>query len=252
MHKGWAPIAQEPVAGVPGAAVSAEKAAAATCKHIDHLRFSVTKNGLTRRYDALVAALTIASVELHPVRVALIVAILVACSPGAKESRHHAVPEPVVPPEIASLALDSLRAAAEIKMSGDAGAVVREHALSPRYAAAMSKHFALMRELHLVGLQSRVRYPRSTVSVRHEQFCEQGLVAHLVVTAMVRHDMESIAPASGAPPYTAAQEEHVFRFARRNDGTWVMTNHHEIDLAEMHQEELAARLRNPCGRASSR
>ena len=86
------------------------------------------------------------------------------------------------------------------------------------------------------------------MSVRHDQFCENDGVAHLVVTAMVRYDMESIPPATGAPPYTAGQEEHVFRFERREGGPWVMTNHHEIGLREMHQKEVVTRLRNPCGR----
>jgi hypothetical protein len=179
------------------------------------------------------------------VRLALIVAVLAACSPDAKESQYSRRGPVEVPPAIATLAIDALRAASEIKVSGDADAVVREHALSPRYAQAMAKHFALMRKLHLVGLQSRIRYPRSTVSVRHHQFCETGRVAHLVVTTMVRYDMEAIPPATGAPHYTAGQEEHVFRFERR-DGAWVMADHHEISLEEMHQKEIVTRLRNPC------
>ena len=167
-------------------------------------------------------------------------AAILACSPAENAA-------PVdVPAEIATLAIDALRAAAEIKVSGEAGAVLRQHALSPRYAAAMAKHFALMDKLHRVGLQSRIRYPRSSVSVRHDQFCEKGRVAHLVVTAMVRYDMEPIPPATGSPSYTAGEEEHVFRFERRDGGTWVMANHHEISLEEMHQREVVTRLRNPC------
>lgn len=45
---------------------------------------------------------------------------------------------------------------------------------------------------------------------------------------------------------TRMEEEHVFRFARR-DGRWVMSHHHEITLEEMHQAEVVRRLRNPCG-----
>jgi hypothetical protein len=196
----------------------------------------------TPRYDPFVRALGM-------VRLALIVAILAACSPDAGESPSSRRGPVEVPPEIATLAIDALRAAAEIKTSGDAGAVLREHERSPRYAAAMAKHFALMRELHRVGLQSRIRYPRSSVTVRHDRFCERGDVAHLVVTAMVRYDMEAIPPATGAPPYTAGQEEHVFRFERRDSGPWMMANHHEITLEEMHQKEIVTRLRNPCGNA---
>lgn len=154
-----------------------------------------------------------------------------------------------MPPEIATLTTDALRAASEIKVGGDPDAVLRGHVLSPRYAAAMAKHFALMRELHRVGLQSRIRYCRPAVTVRHDQFCQTGNVAHLAVTAMVRYDMEPIPPAAGTPPYTAGQEEHVFRFERRDGGPWVIASHHEIDLAEMHQEEVVTRLRNPCGSA---
>ncbi len=185
----------------------------------------------------------------HAIRLALIVVILAACSRDTKESRYSR-PGPVeVPPEIATLAIDALRAASEIKVSGDAEAVLREHELSPRYAAAMAKHFALMRKLHGVGLQSRIRYPRSSVSVEHDQFCETGGLAHLVLTAMVRYDMEPIPPATGTLGYTAGQEEHVFRFARRDGGPWMMANHHEIGLGEMHQKEVVTRLRNPCGSA---
>ena len=177
--------------------------------------------------------------------VALIVAILAACSPGEKYSRRDPVE---VPPEIATMAVDALRAASEIKVGGDAEAVLREHELASRYAAAMAQHFALMGELHRVGLRSRIRYPRSSVTVRHDQFCEKGRAAHLVVSAMVRYDMEPIPPATGSPGYTAGQEEHVFRFERR-DGTWVMASHHEINLEEMHQKEVVTRLRDPCGNA---
>jgi hypothetical protein len=176
----------------------------------------------------------------HVARLALIAATL-ACSPGEEERSVD------VPPEIATLAVDALRAASEIKAGGDADAVLRGHALSPRYATAMAKHFALMRKLHQVGLESRIRYPRSYVSVQHDQFCEKGGVAHLVATAMVRYDMEAIPPAAESPPpYTAGQEEHVFRFERREDGTWTIANHYEISLAEMHQKDVVARLRNPC------
>ena len=173
------------------------------------------------------------------VRLALIMALL-ACSPREELSE--------APAEIALLAADALRAASEIKVSGDPDAVARRHEQSPRYAQAMAKHFALMRALHLAGLQSRIRYPRSSVTVRHDQFCEKEGVAHLVVTAMVRYDMEAIPPATGGPPpHTASQEEHVFRFERLDQRKWVMTNHHEISLAEMHRKDVVARLRNPCG-----
>jgi hypothetical protein len=74
-------------------------------------------------------------------------------------------------------------------------------------------------------------------------------VAHLVTSAMVRYDMEPIPPAGGSPPYTASQEEHVFRFERRDGATWVMATHHEISLEELHHEEVVTRLRNPCGSA---
>jgi hypothetical protein len=184
----------------------------------------------------------------HAIRLALIVVILAACSRDANESRYSRRGPVEVPPEIATLAIDALRAASEIKVSGDADAVLGEHERSPRYAEPMAKHFALMRQLHQVGVQSRIRYPRSSVTVRHDQFCEKGQVAHLVVTAMVRYDMEAIPPATGSPHYTAGQEEHVFRFERR-DGAWVMADHHEINLEEMHQKEVVTRLRNPCSSA---
>ncbi|HYC92040.1 MAG TPA: hypothetical protein VEO54_22700 [Thermoanaerobaculia bacterium] len=161
-----------------------------------------------------------------------------ACAPAQEHD---------APPEIAELAVDALRAAAEVKVRGDVEAVLREHPLSLRYAAAMQEHFALMRELHHVGLRSKIRYPRSEVSVRHDRFCETGAVAHLVLTARVRYDMESVPPASGAPPYTAGEEEHVFRFERNAAGAWIVARHHEINLAEMHQPEVVRRLRNPCG-----
>ena len=168
-------------------------------------------------------------------RLALIAMLLGACA------RDEA------PPEIATLAADALRAASEIKVSGDPDAVLRNHEQSPRYAAAMAKHFALMRELHRVGLQSRIRYARPVVTVRRDRFCEKGRIAHLVVTAMVRYDMEAIPPATGVPGYTAGEEEHVFRFERGEAGAWMMAYHHEISLGEMHQKDVVARLRNPCG-----
>jgi hypothetical protein len=168
-------------------------------------------------------------------RVALMtIALLAACSP-----------EPV-PPAIAELATDALRAASEIKVRGDVDAVLREHPHAPRYAAAMAKHFRLMRKLHGVGLQSSIRYPRSYLQVRHDQFCERGDTAHLVVTAGVRYDMEPIPPARGTPHYTASEEQHVFRFHRDGQGQWMMAAHHEITLAELHDRETVARLRNPC------
>ena len=184
---------------------------------------------------------------MYAARLAVIVTLL-ACSAEHEEgAASHRQGTGQVPPEIATLAVDALHAASEVKVSGDTGAVLRKHHLAPRYTAAMAEHFALMNRLHRVGLQSRIRYPRSSVSVRHDQFCEKGLTADLVLTAMVRYDMEAIPPATGAPHYTAGQEEHVFRFERRNGKTWVMTHHHEISLAEMHREEVATRLRNPCG-----
>ncbi|HEX6160047.1 MAG TPA: hypothetical protein VF111_07770 [Thermoanaerobaculia bacterium] len=182
-------------------------------------------------------------------RLSLLLAVLAACSRGG-EDRAAARPNVTVPPEIATLAADALRAASEIKVGGDIEAVLRAHQRSPRYAAAMAKHFALMRELHRAGLEARLRYPRSSVAVQHDQFCQRSGVAHLVVTAMVRYDMESIPPAAGAPPYTAGQEEHVFRFEQGPNGQWTMAAHHEIGLAEMHQKEVVARLRNPCARGA--
>ena len=182
---------------------------------------------------------------VHAARLGAVVVVLIACSreQPTRYARHMAA----VPPQIVTLASDALTVAAEIKVSGDVDAVLREHALAPRYAPVMMKHFELMRELHRVGLQSRIRYPRSSVSVRHDQFCQRGDVANLVVAAMVRYDMESIPPNSGSPGYTAGLEEHVFRFEHRAGGLWVMVSHREITLAEMHQRGVAMRLRNPCG-----
>lgn len=169
---------------------------------------------------------------------------IVACAPE-EQPRSAAL----LPDEIARLTVDALRAAADVKVSGDIDAVLRQHTQSARYETAMRKHFAMMRELHLVGQRSQLRYRDPSVEVRHEQFCEQNGVAHLVAIATVRYDMESIPPASGAPPYTAGEEQHVFRFQRVGDGTWMMASHHEISLAEMHQRDVVARLRNPCGSA---
>ncbi len=176
---------------------------------------------------------------MRPILLAVIVALLCACS------REEPKP-PNVPPEIATLAGDALHAASQIKVSGNIEAVLREHPLAPRYVDAMRKHFEMMRMLHGVGLQSNLRYPRYALQVRHDQFCQDDATANLVVTTMVRYDYEHIPPVEGAPPYTAGEEEHVFRFERRG-GVWMMAHHHEISLAEMHQEELVTRLRNPCG-----
>lgn len=49
-----------------------------------------------------------------------------------------------------------------------------------------AEHFELMRKLHRVGLQSGIRCPRPSVSVRHDQFWENAGVAHLVTSAMVQ------------------------------------------------------------------
>jgi hypothetical protein len=180
-------------------------------------------------------------------RLAVIIVLLSACS-----QEHEPPPSPVlVPPEIAELANDALRAASEVKVSGDIDAVLREHPLSPRYSAVMGEHFELMRELHRVGLDARIRYPRYSVTIRHDQFCQDARTAKLVVTARVRYDMESIPPVSGAPPYTASQEEHVFGFERRGGTEWVMAAHHEITLEEMHRKDVLTRLRNPCRSSSA-
>ena len=177
-------------------------------------------------------------------RVALVVTVLAGCS-RAEEPRY-ARRMSEVPPELAMLAADALRAATDIKVTGDVEAVLlRERPRSARYEAAMRGHFELMRELHRVGQQSHVRYLRPDVSVRHDQFCADATTAYLVMAARVRYDMEALAPNSGTPPYTASEEEHVFRFERRN-GSWMMTSHHEITLAERKQRELVMRLRNPC------
>jgi len=179
---------------------------------------------------------------------AVIIMILGACSrdlseQGPQGSAHRPAN---VPPDIAGLATDALRAAAEVKVGGDIDAVLRAHPLSPRFSVAMREHFELMQRLHRVGLQSRLRYPRYSVAVRHDQFCEDGRTAKLVVTAIVRYDMEMDPPNTSAPPYTAAQEEHVFGLERRNGGQWMIVKHHEIGLGEMHQRDVVRRLRNPC------
>jgi hypothetical protein len=169
--------------------------------------------------------------RLTKIAAAGLVAALLAC---ARE-------EPV-PPEIAAISADALRAAAEIKVGGDVESVVRAHPLAPRYASAMAGHFALMRELHEVARRAQLRYPRSAVTVRHDQFCIDDGAAHLAVTAMVRYDMEGIPPNRGTPPYTAGEEQHVFRFERRG-GTWMMVGHDEITLAERHS---SANRHGPC------
>jgi hypothetical protein len=139
-------------------------------------------------------------------RIALIAAALAACSPAEPPRRSDEVV--AVPAEIARLATDSLEAASEIKVSGDRDAVLRERPLSPRYAPAMRKHFELKGELHRVGLRAKIRYPRYELAVRHDQFCEAGGVAHLVVTAYVRYHMEAIPPNDASPPYTASERKN--------------------------------------------
>jgi hypothetical protein len=166
------------------------------------------------------------------------VLLLGACSPEREEN---------VPQEIAELATDALRAASEVKVSGDIDAVLRAHPLSPRYSAAMRKHFELMSRLHRVGLQTRIRYRRYSLEVRHDQFCEDERTAKLAVTTLVRYDMEAVPPNAGSPGSTSGQEEHGFGFERRDGSAWVMVTHHEISLEEMHRKEVVTRLRNPCG-----
>jgi len=179
-------------------------------------------------------------------RVALISAVLAACSRPEEPRYARRIVE--VPPEIAALAVDSVRAASEIKVSGDTEAVLREHPRSARYALAMTNHFDLMRELRRAEEQSNVRYVRPDVTVRNDQFCSDGTTAVLVMAARVRYDLEAIPPNGGTPPYTASEEDHVFRFERRIGG-WMMTSHHEITDAERKQREVVTRLRNPCGYA---
>jgi hypothetical protein len=158
------------------------------------------------------------------------VALLCACS---REE-----PKPAnVTPEIATLASDALHAASQIKVSGNIEAVLREHPLAPRYVDAMRKHFEMMRMLHGVGLQSHLRYP----------LCVAGAPRSVLSGRCHR---ESRGDHDGALRHGTHPTRRRRAAVHRGWGGArlpLRATRRRLDDVEMHQEELVARLRNPCG-----
>lgn len=188
---------------------------------------------------------------LRKIRLAIVLSspliVAVSCSPSgeAPAARADATGPVAAPAPLLALAEDALRASAEVKVRGDVEAVLRTHPLAPKYRDALQPHFALMRRLHEVGLRSRLRYPGYELSVEPREFCSDGRTAKLLLAAAVKFTMEGIPPDSGVPPYTAGGEEHVFHF-RNEGGEWMISDHYEITLAEMHDPARVRRLRHPC------
>lgn len=164
------------------------------------------------------------------------------CRPDARENSGTRA---VVPPPLLSLTEDALRAAAEIKISGNADSVLASHRLSAAYQEQMRDHFALMQKLHRVSVESRIRYPRYELSLEPKKFCGDSTSASLLVNVTLRFDMESLEQAGGTPPYTASSEEHIFRF-RNVEQNWSISGHHEITMAEMHDLNKIRQLRSIC------
>ena len=173
-----------------------------------------------------------------------IVAAVVCCSCSSRDTDADPAASTEVPVPLSELAQDALRAAAEVKQSGNIDSVLAAHPLSARYENALHQHLMLMKKLYGVAVDSRIRYPAYVLEFAPAEFCSVRGGAKLLLRGVATFTMEPSPPNSGTPPYTAATEEHIFEFKETPEG-WIVARHHEISLAEGHSQS-AGRLRHPC------
>lgn len=173
-----------------------------------------------------------------------IVAAVVSCSFPSRDTDADSAKSTEVPAPLSELAQDALRAAAEVKQSGNIDSVLAAHPLSGRYRDALRQHLVLMKKLHSVAVDSRISYPAYALEFAPAEFCILRGSAKLLLRGVATFTMEPTPPNSGTPPYTAATEEHIFEFKETAEG-WIVSRHHEISLAEGHSQS-ARRLRHPC------
>ena len=173
-----------------------------------------------------------------------IVAAVASCSASSCNADADSAIATEVPPPLLELAQDALRAAGDVKQSGNIDSVLTAHPLSAQYGDALRPHLILMKKLYNVAVDSRIRYPAYALEFAPAEFCSSGGTAKMLLRGVSTFTMEPSPPNSGAPPYTAATEEHIFDFRETPDG-WIVSRHHEISLAEGHSPS-ARQLRHPC------
>src|SRR5215211_4573489 len=133
-----------------------------------------------------------------------VVAAVLSCSPSSRDAAANSASSTEVPAPLSQLALDALRAAAEVKQSGNIDSVLTAHPLSARYRNALREHLMLMKKLHGVAAASRIRYPAYELEFAPAEFCSARGSAKLLLRGVATFTMEPRPPNSGAPPYTAA------------------------------------------------
>lgn len=174
----------------------------------------------------------------------LVVAAVTSCSSSPRDAGPNSASSTEVPSALSELAEDALRSAAEVKQSGNIDSVLAAHARSARYRDALRQHLILMKKLHDVAVASQINYPAYALAFSPAGFCSFRGGARLLLRGVATFTMEPRRPNSGAPPYTAATEEHIFEFKETPEG-WLVSRHHEISLAEGHSDS-AQQLRHPC------
>ena len=177
-------------------------------------------------------------------RSGIFIVVVVSCSFSSRDADRDSARATAVPAPLAELAQDALRAAAEVKQSGNIDSVLAAHPLSARYRDALRQQLFLMKKLYSVAVDSRIRYPAYALEFAPAEFCSAPGSAKLLLRGVATFTMEPSPPNSGTPPYTAATEEHIFEFKETAEG-WIVSRHHEISLAEGHSQ-AAGRLRHPC------
>lgn len=174
----------------------------------------------------------------------MIVAAVVSCSSSSRDTDEGSARSIEVPAPLSALAQDALRAATEVKQSGNIDSVLAAHPLSARYRDAFRQHLMLMKKLYSVAVDSRIRYPAYTLEFAPAEFCSLRGGAKLLLRGVATFTMEPGPPNSQTPHYTAATEEHIFEFQETPEG-WIVSRHDEISLAEGHSQ-AGRRLRHPC------